>query len=98
MKEIDWAEWENDIHTPGVVSKIKAKYDSFMETEYAIDDGAAKVFSKTEKFHHLEYAVEYNYYLWMNHYVGHLNQLENMRNLGDVTSLSSKSSCLTCSP
>ena len=61
-----------------------------METEYGIDDGASQVFQRTEKYNALEYAVEYNYFLWMTHYFGHLNQLETMRNLGDVTQLSSK--------
>ena len=71
-QEINWEEWENEIHTPGVVGKIKSKYDAFMETEYSVDEGSSKVFSKTEKFNSLEFAVTYNYYLWINHYIGHV--------------------------
>ena len=30
-------EWESNIHTAGVVGKIKAKYDAFMKAEYNVE-------------------------------------------------------------
>ena len=36
----------------------------------------------------LEVANEYNYALYMAHYLGHLEQIETVRNIGDVEQLS----------
>ena len=36
----------------------------------------------------LDVAMKYNFNLYMAHYIGHLDQLETMRNVGDVTQLS----------
>jgi hypothetical protein len=35
------------------VNKIKAKYDDFMKSEYALDDAVEKCFTKTNKLDHL---------------------------------------------
>ena len=35
----------------------------------------------------LDVAMHYNYNLWMAHYLMHLNQIETLANIGDVTML-----------
>tara|TARA_B110000503_G_C7007982_1_gene354438 strand:+ start:416 stop:589 length:174 start_codon:yes stop_codon:yes gene_type:complete len=35
----------------------------------------------------LDVAMNYNYQLWLTHYLLHLNQIETMHNIGDVTQL-----------
>jgi len=76
------------IHTPGVVDKIKAKYDSFMASEYTVDSAVARVGGQTEKMQSLDVAMKYNFALYMTHYMGHLEQLEMMRNVGDINEMS----------
>ena len=36
----------------------------------------------------LDTAMHYNYQLWMVHYLMHLDQIETLHNIGDVTELS----------
>ena len=86
--EIDWAGHRNNIHTPGVVDKIQAKYDAFMETEYTVDAAVAKTGTQTEKMQALDVSMQYNFMLYFVHYTQHLNQLETMRNIGDFNQLS----------
>ena len=88
LGEIDWAEWEDKIHTTGVVDKIKAKYDAFMKTEYAVEEAAGRVQTHTPKLDKLEIAVTYNYFLWLSHYVGHINQISTVRQIGDMSEIS----------
>jgi hypothetical protein len=87
-KSIDWDGHRGAIHTPGVVDKIRAKYDAFMETEYAVDSAVSKTGATTEKMQALDIAMQYNFMLYFVHYTQHLNQLETMRNIGDINSLS----------
>jgi hypothetical protein len=86
--EINWDNHRATIHTPGVVDKIKAKYDKFMKTEYSVDSAVSKTGSNTEKMQALDVAMQYNFMLYFVHYTQHLNQLETMRNIGDINSLS----------
>jgi hypothetical protein len=37
LQAIHWDEWENSLHTSGIVSKIKGKYEAFMKAEYNVD-------------------------------------------------------------
>ena len=37
LPAINWKEWESNIHTAGVVGKIKNKYDAFMKAEYNVE-------------------------------------------------------------
>jgi len=76
------------IHTPGVVDKIQAKYDAFMASEYTVDSAVAKVGGQTEKMQALDVAMKYNFALYLVHYMGHLDQLEVMRNAGDINAMS----------
>jgi hypothetical protein len=36
----------------------------------------------------LDVSMHYNYELWLTHYLFHLDQIETMTNLGDVTAIS----------
>lgn len=40
---INWEEWENELHTPGVVEKIKQKYENFMKAEYSVESAVSQV-------------------------------------------------------
>ena len=86
---MNWAEWKDSIHTVGVVDKIKTKYDSFMAAEYNVESALSNLGQVSEKIKQLEIANTYNSYLYRAHYIGHLEQLETLRNIGDVTEMSS---------
>ena len=88
MSSINWDEWEQNLHTSGVVSKIKQKYELFMKAEYSVESAASQVGNQTDKMQHLDIANTYNFMLYLTHFVGHLEQLETMRNIGDVTEMS----------
>jgi hypothetical protein len=88
LPAINWNEWESNIHTAGVVSKIKAKYDAFMKAEYGVESAVGQVGHQSEKIKALEVANTYNFMLYLAHYSGHLEQLETMRNIGDVQEMS----------
>jgi hypothetical protein len=88
LPAINWAEWESNIHTAGVVSKIKAKYEAFMKAEYGVESAVGQVGHQSEKIKALEVANTYNFMLYLSHYSGHLEQLETMRNVGDVQEMS----------
>lgn len=85
---IDWATYEKNIHTPEVVNKIKAKYADFMKAEFQVDGAVAKCGTRSEAMKSLDVAMHYNYQLWMVHYLMHLEQIETLHNIGDVTELS----------
>jgi len=85
LKPIEWEEFEKNIHTPNVVSKIRAKYNQFMEAEYGVDGAVSKCGVRTEAMKALDVAMHYNYNLWMAHYLMHLDQIETLHNIGDVT-------------
>jgi len=88
IESIDWEEWKNKIHTPSVVENIEKKYNEFMTAEYNVEEAAAKTAQNNTKLQNLEYANTYNFVLWLVHYMLHINQIESMRNIGDVTMLS----------
>lgn len=88
LPAINWNEWETNIHTAGVVSKIKGKYEAFMKAEYNVDSAVAQVGHQSEKIKALEVANTYNFMLYLSHYIGHLDQLETMRNIGDIQEMS----------
>ena len=89
LAPINWAEWESNIHTAGVVGKIKAKYEAFLKAEYNVESAVGLVGHQSEKIKALEVANTYNFMLYLSHYSGHLEQLETMRNIGDIQELSS---------
>ena len=87
-RPIDWDSHRATIHTPNVVDRIQAKYDAFMETEYAVDSAVSRCGTNTEKMQALDVAMQYNFMLYFVHYTQHLNQMETMRNIGDINQLS----------
>ena len=87
-KAIDWDSHRANIHTPNVVDKIKYKYTRFMESEYSVDSAVARTGAQTEKMQALDVSMQYNFMLYFVHYTQHLNQLETMRNIGDIQQLS----------
>jgi hypothetical protein len=87
-KDINWDSHRAAIHTPGVVDKIKTKYEKFMKTEYAVEAAVSKTGSSSEKMQALDVAMQYNFMLYFVHYAAHLDQLETMRNIGDINSMS----------
>jgi hypothetical protein len=72
LKPIDWASFEKSIHTKDVVGKIQAKYDDFMQAEFAVDGAVSKCGTRSEAMKSLDTAMHYNYQLWMVHYLMHL--------------------------
>jgi len=87
-KDIDWDGHKSRIHTPGVVDKIRAKYDKFMKSEYSVDAAVAKTGTQTEMIQALDISMQYNFMLYFVHYTQHLDQLETMRNIGDINEMS----------
>ena len=59
-----------------------------MTTEYEVDNAVSKIGNKSEEMKQIEIAATYNYYLSMSHYMPHLEQLETMKNAGDITEMS----------
>lgn len=67
---------------------MKAKYDAFMKAEYGVDAALAQVGHQSEKIKQLEVANTYNFMLYLTHWAGHMDQLETLRNIGDIQELS----------
>jgi len=88
LTPIDWAGHKERIHTEGVVDKIQAKYEKFMASSYSVDAAVSRCGASTEKMQALDVAMQYNFMLYFVHYTAHLNQLETIRNIGDINSLS----------
>ena len=89
LKPIDWEGHRSRIHTEGVVDKIHAKYNKFMDSSYSVDSAVSRCGHTTEKMQALDIAMQYNFMLYFAHYQGHLDQLEVMRNIGDIMQMSS---------
>ncbi len=71
-KGIDWEDWEKEIQTPEVVGKIKKMYSKFMTAEYDVDNAVSKIGNKSEEMRQIEVAATYNFYLWLAHYMPHV--------------------------
>lgn len=72
LAPINWAEWETNLHTSGVVSKIRVKYEGFMKAEYNVESAVAQVGHQSDGIKRLEVANTYNFMLYLSHYAGHL--------------------------
>jgi hypothetical protein len=88
LKPIEWEAYSKNIHTPNVVAAIQEKYDEFMLAEFQVDGAVSKCGTRSEAMKALDTAMHYNYQLWMVHYLMHLDQIETLHNIGDVTELS----------
>ena len=87
MEAIPWSDYAANIHTPNVVDKIQDKYEQFMKAEYEVGGAVGKCGTRSEAMKALDVAMHYNYNLWMVHYLMHLEQIETLHNIGDVTQL-----------
>ena len=88
FQDIDWEGHRSRIHTPNVVDKIEAKYSKFLDTEYGVDGAVSRCGNTTEQMQALDVAMQWNYSLYLTHYLDHLNQMETMRNAGEISSMS----------
>jgi len=55
-----------------------------MKTSYSIDAAVGRIGHSTDQLQALDVAMQYNFMLYFVHYSGHLDQLEVMRNIGDL--------------
>ena len=53
-----------------------------------VDGAVAKCGVRSETMKNLDVSMHYNYELWLTHYLFHLDQIETMTNIGDVTAIS----------
>ena len=87
LAKIDWEGFAADIHTPDVVDKIKRKYKSFMDAEFQVDGAVQKCGVRSKDMQALDLSMHYNFALWSTHYQMHLDQIETLHNIGDVTEI-----------
>jgi len=59
-----------------------------MKTSYSIDAAVGRIGHSTDQLQALDVAMQYNFMLYFVHYSGHLDQLEVMRNIGDLNQMS----------
>lgn len=88
LKSIDWAGHKERIHTAGVVEKVHNKYNNFMKSSYSVDAAVGRLGHGTDQLQALDVAMQYNFMLYFVHYSGHLDQMEVMRNIGDLNQMS----------
>ena len=84
--DFDW--FRKNIHTPGVVDKIEAKYEEFFASEFQVDGAVSRCGARSELMKKLDVTMTYNYHLWLVHYFMHLDTIETLSNIGDPTMLS----------
>lgn len=73
MKAVNWKEWEDNLHTGGVVERIRVKYEAFMKAEYSVESAVSQIGVVTDKMQQLEVANTYNFALYLSHYIAHLD-------------------------
>lgn len=88
LAAIQWDSYRSNIHTDGVVDKIKDKYESFMASEFDVAGAVGQTGQRSEARKNLDVTMQYNYNLWMVHYLFHLEQIETLHNIGDTNELS----------
>lgn len=59
-----------------------------MKSTYAIDAAVARCGHSTDQMNALDVAMQYNFMLYFVHFSGHLDQIETMRNIGDLNQMS----------
>ena len=59
-----------------------------MNAEFNVDGAVGQVGGRSDGMKALDVAMHYNYNLWMVHYLTHLEQIETLHNIGDVTQMS----------
>ena len=59
-----------------------------MAAEYNVESALSNLGQVSEKIKQLEIANTYNSVLYLAHYMSHLDQIETMRNVGDISEMS----------
>jgi len=59
-----------------------------MKSNYSVDSAVGRLGHATEQMQALDVAMQYNFMLYFVHFSGHLDQLEVMRNIGDLNQMS----------
>ena len=59
-----------------------------MKSTYAIDAAVARCGHSTDQMNALDVAMQYNFMRYFVHFSGHLDQIETMRNIGDINQMS----------
>ena len=59
-----------------------------MEAEFDVEAAIGRVGTRPEAFKSLDVAITYNELLWHKHHEMHLNQIETMENIGDISKVS----------
>lgn len=59
-----------------------------MASEFDVGGAISQVGQRSEARKNLDVAMQYNYNLWMVHYLFHLEQIETLHNIGDTNELS----------
>jgi hypothetical protein len=59
-----------------------------MTAEYNVESAISNLGQVSDKIKALEIANTYNSTLYLAHYIGHLDQLETMKNIGDMNEMS----------
>jgi hypothetical protein len=59
-----------------------------MAAEYQVDAAVGMIGAEAAKMQELDVAMKYNYALYMMHYATHLEQIETVRNVGDMKQMS----------
>jgi hypothetical protein len=59
-----------------------------MKAEYNVESAVSNIGTQSEKMKQLEIANTYNFALYLSHYIAHLEQIETVRNIGDLAQMS----------
>jgi hypothetical protein len=59
-----------------------------MKAEYSVESAVGHIGTHTDKMQQLEVASTYNFALYLAHYSNHLEQIETVRNIGDINEMS----------
>lgn len=59
-----------------------------MKAEYSVEAAVGQLGHQTDKMKQLEVVNTYNFMLYLAHFNSHLEQIETVRNIGDINELS----------
>ena len=59
-----------------------------MKAEYQVEPAVGMLGSQSEVMKQLDVVNTYNFMLYLSHYLSHLDQLETVRNIGDINEMS----------
>ena len=82
---IDWDEVKENVHTEGVVDKLKDQYEAFMATEYQVDQAVERALDKSKQLKLLDIKNDYNFEIWWYNFIMNLDTLESFNAVGDAS-------------